>query len=367
VSGPRAASARAKAAHVADLAPEDWRGLAESLGVAPFRVKQVAAHYFAHLTADPAAMTDLPAGQREQLAAAVAPAVLTLRKEWSTDAGTTRKQLFHLADGAGVETVTMAYPDRVTVCVSSQAGCGMACPFCATGRMGLKRNLTAAEITDQVRQAAALARGGGLGEAGPRRLSNVVFMGMGEPLANYRALMTAIRAIVRPEPTGFGLSARKLTVSTCGLVPGIGRLAEEGLPVRLALSLHAPDDEARDVLVPVNRRYGVAQVLEAAHGYFMATGRRVSIEYALIRDVNDQSWRAALLAKRVCQYGSEWVHVNPIPLNPVHGSKWTASRPEQERAFVDELRSAGLAVSLRDTRGRDIDGACGQLAEEDTD
>jgi 23S rRNA (adenine2503-C2)-methyltransferase len=238
----------------------------------------------------------------------------------------------------------------------------MGCPFCATGKLGLKRNLSAAEMVEQVRLAALAAADGVLGPGVPKRLSNVVFMGMGEPMANYRAVMTAVKAITSPLPSGFGMSARGLTISTCGLIGGIDRLAGEGLPLRLAVSLHAPDDQARDRLVPVNRRFGVAPTLEAAHRYFLSTGRRVSIEYALMRDINDQPWRASLLAKRLGRHGSGWAHVNLIPLNPVRGSSWTASRPKAQEEFRRVLESAGLTVTLRDTRGRDIDGACGQLA-----
>jgi 23S rRNA (adenine2503-C2)-methyltransferase len=240
----------------------------------------------------------------------------------------------------------------------------MGCPFCATGKLGLKRNLTAAEMVEQVRLAAVATANGALGADSPTRLSNVVFMGMGEPLANYPAVLTAVRAIAGAPPAGFGISARNLTISTCGLVPAMDRLAGEGLPLRLALSLHAPDDEARDRLVPVNRRYGVRSTLQAARRYFQATGRRVSIEYALIRDINDQPWRASLLAKRLGGHGTGWVHVNLIPLNPVPNSVWTASRPEAQEDFRRRLESADLTVTLRDTRGREIDGACGQLAAD---
>jgi 23S rRNA (adenine2503-C2)-methyltransferase len=193
-------------------------------------------------------------------------------------------------------------------------------------------------------------------------VSNVVFMGMGEPLANWAAVRAALHRMVEPSPAGLGLSARRVTVSTVGLVPRIADLAAEGLPVTLALSLHAPDDQARDELVPINSRWPVAEVLDAARDYARRTGRRVSIEYALIRDVNDQAWRAELLAKLLTSRGRGWVHVNPIPLNPTPGSRWTASRPSVERAFVDVLRAAGVPTTVRDTRGRDIDGACGQLA-----
>ena len=236
-------------------------------------------------------MTDLPAAARDELAAALLPRLLTAERELTCDQGTTRKTLWRALDGVFVESVLMRYPDRVTMCVSSQAGCGMACPFCATGQAGLTRNLSTAEIVSQVVAGAAdLARGevpGGVG-----RVSNVVFMGMGEPLANYASVLAAVRRITDPAPDGLGISQRSITVSTVGLVPAIQRLAAEKLSVRLAVSLHAPDDELRDELVPVNRRWKVAEVLDAAWGYAAATGRRVSIEYAMIRDVNDHAWRA---------------------------------------------------------------------------
>jgi 23S rRNA (adenine2503-C2)-methyltransferase len=326
------------------------------------RTRQVARHYFARLEAGAQAMTDLPADGRDRLVGQLLPELLTEVAKRAADGGSTVKTLYRLFDSATLETVLMAYPGRVTLCVSSQAGCGMACPFCATGRMGLRRNLSAAEIVEQVRLGARAAAAGECGPNVPRRLANVVFMGMGEPLANYRAVVRAARAIAAAPPDGFGLSARHLTVSTCGLAPAIGRLAGEGLALRLAVSLHAPDDEARDRLVPINRRYGVRATVEAAWRYFQATGRRVSIEYALIRDINDQGWRASMLADLLSRHGTGWVHVNPIPLNPVPGSEWTASRAAVQAEFVRRLEDAGLSVTLRDTRGQEIDGACGQLA-----
>jgi 23S rRNA (adenine2503-C2)-methyltransferase len=335
------------------------------MGLPRMRVRQISRHYFARLERAGSAMTDLPASGREELVAGMLPELLTRVGQRRTDSGATVKTLYRLFDGVGVETVLMGYPGRATVCVSSQAGCGMACPFCATGGLGLTRNLSAGEIVEQVRLAAVAAAAGELGPGVPPRLSNVVFMGMGEPLANYKAVMTAVRAISSAPPAGFGISARNLTISTCGLVPGIDRLAGEGLSLRLAVSLHAPDDELRDSLVPVNRRYGIGEVLDAAHRYFETTGRRVSVEYALIRDVNDQAWRASLLARRLRRYGTGWVHVNPIPLNPVEGSVWTASRPEDQTEFCRRLENAGLTVTLRDTRGQEIDGACGQLAAKE--
>jgi 23S rRNA (adenine2503-C2)-methyltransferase len=303
-------------------------------------------------------MTDLPANVRADLAAALLPSLLAAQRELACDDGTTRKTLWRAFDGTLVESVLMRYPDRVTMCVSSQAGCGMACPFCATGQLGLTRNLSAAEIVQQVFAGArALASGEVPGGAG--RVSNVVFMGMGEPLANYSNVLTAVRRITDPAPTGLGISQRSVTLSTVGLVPAMKRLAGEGLSVRLAVSLHAPDDQLRDDLVPVNRRWPVAEVLDAAWGYAAATGRRVSVEYAMIRDVNDQAWRADALAGLLA---GRLAHVNLIPLNPTPGSKWTASDPGVAAEFFDRLASRGIPVTVRDTRGRQIDGACGQLA-----
>jgi 23S rRNA (adenine2503-C2)-methyltransferase len=348
------------------------------LGQPAFRADQLSRHYFTRFAGsdDVAAMTDLPVSAREELVGALLPRLLTAARSLACDGGATRKTAWRTLDGALVESVLMRYPDRATVCVSSQAGCGMGCPFCATGQGGLVRNLSAAEIVEQVVDAArVLARdelpapAGGRGHGtrglpgsdrrqGVARLSNVVFMGMGEPLANYRALVTALRRLADPAPDGLGLSARGLTVSTVGLVPAIGRLAAEGLPVTLAVSLHAPDDELRDTLVPINTRWPVAEVLAAAWDYAARTGRRVSIEYALIDGVNDQPERAdalaALLAGRLA-------HVNLIPLNPTPGVSWRASAPAGEREFVARLRARGVATTVRDTRGREIAAACGQL------
>lgn len=350
---------RAKPArHLADLTMEERRTAVAELGEKPFRADQLSRHYFERLTHDPGAMTDLPAASRERLAGELLPSLLTPVREITCDGGTTRKTLWRLFDGALVESVLMRYPDRTTMCVSSQAGCGMNCPFCATGQAGLTRNMSTAEIVEQV-VAGARALAAGEVPGGPGRVSNVVFMGMGEPLANYKAVIGAVRRLVEPSPRGLGISARGVTVSTVGLVPAIGKLADEGLPVTLALSLHAPDDELRDTLVPINTRWKVAEVLDAAWSYAAKTKRRVSIEYALIKDINDQEWRADLLDRLI---RNKLVHVNLIPLNPTPGSKWTASRPEDERAFVRRLESHGVPVTVRDTRGREIDGACGQLA-----
>src|SRR5581483_6812463 len=328
--------------HLADLDPAGRRAAVAELGEPAFRAAQLSRHFFGRYTDD----------------ASLLPPLLTADRELACDNGTTRKTLWRTFDGALVESVLMRYPDRVTMCVSSQAGCGMACPFCATGQAGLTRNLSTAEIVAQV-VAGARSLASGTVPGGPGRVSNVVFMGMGEPLANYRAVLGAVRRMTDPVPDGLGISQRSVTVSTVGLVPAIERLAGEGLSVTLAVSLHTPDDSLRDTLVPVNQRWRVAEVLDAAWGYAAATGRRVSIEYALIKDINDQAWRAsrlgALLAGRL-------THVNLIPLNPTPGSVWTASRPAAQREFVRRLEAHGVPVTVRDTRGREIDGACGQLA-----
>jgi 23S rRNA (adenine2503-C2)-methyltransferase len=247
----------------------------------------------------------------------------------------------------------------------------MNCPFCATGQAGLTRNMSAAEIIEQVVRANRLIADGGLGD--PRRVghegervTNIVFMGMGEPLANYARVMQAVRVMVDKEH-GLGMSARGITVSTVGLVPAITKLANEDIPVTFALSLHAPDDELRDELIPVNSRWKVDEALDAARAYFDKTGRRVSIEYALIKDMNDHAWRADLLAEKLNARGRGWVHVNPIPLNPTPGSIWTASERDVQDEFVRRLNDAGIPTTLRDTRGKEIDGACGQLVATEDD
>lgn len=350
--------------HFADLTDAERAQVVTEHGQPAFRARQLATHYYTHLSADPEEMTDLPAAARGPLAQTLFPPLLTPIRTLTADGGTTVKTLWRLHDGVKVESVLMRYPNRATLCVSSQVGCGMACPFCATGQMGLTRNMSTAEIVEQVRLSARALRDGEIA-GGPGRLTNLVFMGMGEPLANYKTVMAAVRAFVAPAPGGFGVSARNVTVSTVGLVPAIDKLAAEGLPVTLALSLHAPDDELRDELIPVNSRWKVGEALDAARRYFDATGRRVSIEYALIKDMNDHAWRADRLAEELNARGRGWVHVNPIPLNPTPGSIWTASERPVEAEFVRRLRAAGIPTTVRDTRGSDIDGACGQLATEE--
>jgi 23S rRNA (adenine2503-C2)-methyltransferase len=354
-AGPR----RAKPPrHLADLTPAERRAAVTEFGEPGFRAAQLSTHYFGHHTADPDEMTDLPKASRAALVESLLPPLMTPVRHLDCDEGATRKTVWRLFDGATVESVLMRYPDRVTMCVSSQAGCGMNCPFCATGQAGLTRNMSAAEIVDQVVAGARMLERGELA-GGPGRISNVVFMGMGEPMANYKAVVAAVRRLTDPVPHGLGISQRAVTVSTVGLVPAIDRLTDEGLSVRLAVSLHAPDDELRDTLVPVNTRWKVGEVLDAAWRYSGRTGRRVSVEYALIRDINDQAWRADELGRLL---RGHLVHVNLIPLNPTPGSRWTASDPADEKEFVRRLEAHGVPVTVRDTRGREIDGACGQLA-----
>ena len=285
-------------------------------------------------------MTDIPAASRDRLAGELLPPLLTPVRELACDGGATRKTLWRLHDGALVESVLMGYPDRVTVCVSQP------------GR--LRHGLPVLRHRPGRAHPQPVHRGdrrpGGLVRrawppaarcpAAPARLSHVVFMGMGEPLANYHRVIDAVRRLTAPAPEGLGLSQRHITVSTVGLVPAMRRLAEEDLAVTLALSLHAPDDDLRDELVPVNQRWKVAEVLEAAWDYAARTGRRVSIEYALIRDVNDQPWRADLLGRLLA---GKLAHVNLIPLNPTPGSRWDASPKPVEREFVRRLRAAGVA------------------------
>ena len=350
--------------HFGDLDAAGRAAAVTDLGLPAFRAKQLAAQYYGRLLADPREMTDLPAAVRAAVGDALFPPLLSVVRDVECDAGDTRKSLWRANDGATFESVLMRYPRRNTVCISSQAGCGMACPFCATGQGGLTRNLSAAEILEQVRAAAVTVRDTPQKTSGGDRLSNVVFMGMGEPLANYARVVSAVQRITAAPPDGFGISARSVTVSTVGLAPAIRKLADERLGVTLAVSLHTPDDELRDTLVPVNNRWKISEVLDAARYYADVTGRRVSIEYALIRDVNDQGWRADLLGELLHRALGALVHVNLIPLNPTPGSEWDASPKAVEREFVRRVLAQGVSCTVRDTRGREIAAACGQLAAD---
>jgi 23S rRNA (adenine2503-C2)-methyltransferase len=314
-----------------------------------FRVDQIWRGLYEQL-AGPEELTTLPRPVRARLATELPPSLRLVTEQVSDDADTV-KLLWALDGGARVETVLMHYPDRTTVCVSSQAGCAMACGFCATGQAGFERHLSTGEIVEQVVEAARRARRSG------RRLSNVVFMGMGEPFANYDRTWAAVERL----HTGLGLSARHLTLSTVGLVPGIRRLATEALPVNLAVSLHAANDALRDALVPINRRYPIDAVLDACAAYLRAKGRRLSFEWALIDGVNDRPTDAGELAS-LCRRLPLAAHVNLIPLNPTPGWPTTGSPPERVRAFRSWLTDAGVNATVRRNRGTEIDAACGQLA-----
>ena len=321
-----------------DLSVADLEALLD--GEPPYRVFQVldALH---RRFALPEEMTELPRALRDRLAGALTPALLPVGR-LEADGGDTIKWVFASTDGARVETVLMAYPDRVTVCVSTQAGCAMACPFCATGQGGFVRHLSSGEIVEQV----AWARR-------ERRVTHVVFMGMGEPLANYPRTLDALRRLQRD----LKISARRLTVSTVGIVPGIRRLATEGLPVNLAVSLHAANDALRDRLVPVNRRYPLAALSAACAEWVAATGRRLSLEWAVIGGVNDRAPDADELAAFALALGA---HVNLIPLNETPGYRSPA--PARAEHFCALLAGRGVNATLRATRGAEIAAACGQLA-----
>jgi 23S rRNA (adenine2503-C2)-methyltransferase len=292
----------------------------------------------------PEELTSLPVALRRRLGEELAPA-LAPAGAWDADGGATRKWVWRLADGAVVETVRMEAPGRATVCVSTQAGCAMACGFCATGQAGFTRHLTVGEIVEQV------ARAG-------QGVTHVVFMGMGEPLANFEATWGAVHRL----HDDVGLSARRLTISTVGIVPGIRRLAQEDLPVNLAVSLHAADDALRDELVPINRRYPLGALADACRYYVDTTHRRLSLEWALMAGVNDRDVDAARLAAFARPLGA---HVNLIPLNPTPGFGVPGSSPVAVRAFRDALQGHGVNVTVRRPRGRDIAAACGQLAGGD--
>lgn len=325
----------------------DRHAFAEFLGDEPrYRVDQVWDGLYTQF-ADPGDITNLPKTLRARLTADLPPA-LTTAAESVSDYGDTVKWLWNLDDGSAVETVLMHYPERSTVCVSSQAGCAMACSFCATGQAGFERHLTVGEMVEQVVTAARVAQRSG------RRLSNVVFMGMGEPLANYDALWAAIERI----HGAIGLSARHLTVSTVGVVPGIERLTTAPLPVNLAVSLHAANDGLRDELVPLNRRYPIERLVAACADYVDATHRRLSFEWAMIDGVNDRDLDIRQLADVARTVRA---HVNLIPLNPTPGYAVRGSAPERVRAFRDGLQALGVNATIRQNRGTEIDAACGQL------
>ncbi len=315
----------------------------------PYRLRQVWESLYRQ-AALPEQMTALPKDLRQRLSETV-PAALRLVSESVSGDAQTVKWLWAGNDGVGVETVLMLYRDRATACVSSQAGCAMGCKFCATGQAGLARHLSPGEILEQVAEARRRAL--------PRRLTNIVFMGMGEPLANYERLWASIERI----HNDMAISARHITVSTVGIVPGIRRLSHEALPVNLAVSLHAANDALRDRLVPINRRYPISDLVEACRQYRAVKNRRLSFEWALIDSVNDSPSDARELAEIASGLGA---HVNVIPLNPTDGFATRGTPPAGVRRFRDELLALGVNVTVRRNRGTEIDAACGQLSARDT-
>jgi 23S rRNA (adenine2503-C2)-methyltransferase len=338
-----------------DVSLEDLASRMEAWGLPRFHARQVYAGLWRR-AATYEEMTDLSRDLRERLAREL-PLDVRVLDEREADDGSTRKALLRVGRRHLVETVVMGYPDRVTACVSSQAGCAMGCGFCATGQMGLGGNLSAGEIAAQVVWARRAARD--LPAATPRRLTNVVFMGMGEPMANYRATRDAVSKLL--DPAGMRLGARHVTVSTVGVVPGIRRLGEDHPQVGLAVSVHAADDELRNELVPVNRLWPLAELEAAIAQWRSRTHRRPSIEWAMIDGVNDDERQASLLASMARRLHA---HVNLIPLNPTPGWPTRPTPPGRIEAFAGVLRERGVNVTVRDTRGREIEAACGQLRLE---
>lgn len=353
---------------ILDLTVADLENLLVTWGEPKFRARQIHRHVHVNLANDPAAMTDLPKSLRERLATDIAWSSLTLRRTLTCDDGQTRKALFGVPPlGHPAESVLMIYPERATVCVSSQSGCLMRCVFCATGRLGLLAQLTAGQIMEQVywaeRELRAL-RPPPPGGYKAHLLTNVVFMGMGEPFNNFDAWWTSVERL--HDPKGYNLGARSFTVSTVGLVPGIRRLAEAPLPVNLAISLHAPNDTLRGELMPVNKAFPIADLLNATRDYITQTKRRVSFEYVLLEDKNDRPEHAEELGRLLrTQYPPEQTmlfHVNLIPWNPVPGAPLTRSHRERVLTFQRILESYRVPCTVRVERGTEIAAACGQLA-----
>jgi 23S rRNA (adenine2503-C2)-methyltransferase len=318
-------------------------------GLPTYRARQVRG-WLARGVLDFGAMLDLPASLRAGLADGFRASSLEPVAVSEADRGLTTKVLYRLDGGYTVEAVVMRYPARSTLCISSQVGCPIGCPFCATGQGPFGRNLKTFEIVDQALDAGRMLRAEG------RRLSHIVFMGMGEPLANYAAVLESIRCL--SDPDLLGISPRRIVVSSAGLVPRIARLSRARLPLTLAISLHAARDELRDVLVPINRRYPLAALIPAAAAYAATTGRRVSYEWVVLGGVNDNDRDADELGDLIDPRLS---HVNLIPWNPVAGTEFRGPDPGRLRRFADRINSHGLNVTIRDTRGREADAACGQL------
>jgi 23S rRNA (adenine2503-C2)-methyltransferase len=358
-----------------DLGEGDLERLVGEAGEPAYRARQLATWLDRRHTSDPEAMTDLPGGFRADLAERWAGAGLSQLDHQVGDDGWTHKFLFGLPGGDAVETVLMFYPPaaregeastpaqgRATVCISTQAGCAMGCTFCATGQFGFTRNLSVGEVVEQVARVWAEIDSLRPDASAPDHVTNVVFMGMGEPFANPGATWAAAHRL----HDGFELSARALTISTVGLVPQIRRAATEPLAVNLAVSIHAPDDELRDQLVPVNRTWPIADLLAAVEAYVAATRRRVSFEYALLAGVNDAPEHGDALGRllaglRIPGTGGHAAHVNAIPFNPTPGGAFSAPAADAARRFRDAVGAHGVPASIRANRGVGIDAACGQL------
>lgn len=325
-----------------------------------YRARQYA-EWLKHGVDDPTTMTNLPQQLRERLRNAFVVLEPTVVTHKVADDGHTHKLLLKFGDGDAVEAVLMLYPKRATVCISTQAGCAMGCPFCATGQAGFRRQLSTGEIVYQVLLMNRMLTDGTLSDPQsaaqlPSRVTNVVFMGMGEPLANVEPTLASVRYLTGED--GLNLSARHVTVSTVGLVPGIKRLAETGIPVTLAVSLHAATDRLRNELVPINRVHPLRELEDVMKAYRRQTNRRVSIEWCLIGDVNDDDEQADALAGIALRHRA---HVNVIPMNPTPGVRWKEPSVAATRRFIGRLVDRNVEVTLRDTRGRDADAACGQL------
>lgn len=345
-----------------DLGQSELGELLASWKQPAFRARQLYRQLYVNLATDFDAMTDLPAALRTRLKEETCIGTLEMRREQIADDGETRKTLWGIGGDTVIESVLMRYPDRATVCVSSQAGCGMGCVFCATGKMGLLRNISSGQIVEQVLHFERLLRQQrAMGDSRVDHVTNLVFMGMGEPFANYDRWWQAVERL--HDPAGYNLGARNMTVSTVGLVPGIKRLAEARLPINLAVSLHAPNDELRSSLMPVNKRYPLDMLLGAVRDYTDITHRRVSFEYVLLQDQNDRPEHAAELAERIT---GMLCHVNLIPWNPIPGTPLERSHRRRVNAFQEELTKRGISCTVRIERGVEIAAACGQLAAQPT-
>jgi 23S rRNA (adenine2503-C2)-methyltransferase len=342
--------------YLLDMGRSELEQWLTEMGEPPYRARQLWQWLYVRLADRFADMSDLPQALRKRLEEEALYPAFRLVEEKVAPGGETRKRLFELPDGERIETVLMLYRERATVCVSTQVGCAIGCPYCATGQGGFRRDLSAGEIVEQVLHFARVLRQAGPEWGAPPAVTNVVFMGMGEPLANYEATWAAVERL--HDPLGFNLGARRMTISTAGLVPGILRLAEEPLQVNLAVSLHAATDALRDRLVPLNRRYPLEELLRACRVYTERTHRRVSFEYVLIAGVNDSLAEARRLAARLRGILG---HVNLIPLNPIPDSDWRPPERSVVDAFRDVLAKAGIPVSVRLERGTEIAAACGQL------